>query len=162
MRLGELGTACRTWPSTFPELCPAGVGGTQAITGHSFGEGGLACRPVSWEHVKSQASQERDSVTSRVKGRQESELMVDLSSPAPPRPEASPTFRKYGPAGERSRVLISCWKSADDVSLPWEMGFGDGGSPRKMGFRRGNGVTSIPDLVLPRGAHTFTPVSVIK
>ena len=44
------------------------------------------CRPVSWERVKSRVSQERESVTSRVKGRQESELMVDLSSPPPPRP----------------------------------------------------------------------------
>ena len=34
------------------------------------------CRPVSWERVKSRVSQERESVTSRVKGRQESELMV--------------------------------------------------------------------------------------
>lgn len=91
------------------------------------------CRPVSWEHVKSRVSQEPESVTSRVKGRQESELMVDLSSPSPglrlhqlPENTAS--------AGERSRVLISCWKSADDMSLPWEVGFGGWGSLRKMGF----------------------------
>lgn len=95
-----------------PGCCVLGWGRTQdPITGHLFAEGGLACRPVSWERVKSQVSQEQESVTSRVKGRQESELMVDLSSPPPPRPQASPTSRKYDPARERSRVLISSWKS---------------------------------------------------
>ena len=51
----------------------------------------------------------------------------------------------------------------DDVSLFWEVGFGDSGSPRKMGSRCGNSVTSIPDLGLPHvGQHTFTPVSITK
>lgn len=86
-----------------PDRCVLGWGSTKApITGHLFAEGGLACRPVSWEPVKSQVSQEQESVTSRIKGRLESELMVDLSSPPPPRPQASPTSRKYDPARERS------------------------------------------------------------
>lgn len=77
-----------------------GWGGTQApITGHLFAEGGLACRPVSCmgghrERVKSQVSQEQESVTSRVKGRQERELMVDLSSSPSPQTSGFTNFQK--------------------------------------------------------------------